>query len=163
MNKTTIQQDISRIAKILREGGYSYDASKHLIREARKQVGLTPPKRKHGSVDRLTRDELERLLNVAYRESGVRGLMIRSLLETGSRVSAFCALEVQDIDFNAPEIHVKDKGNKTRDIPILKSLAQEFRLHLGKRTTGYVFPSPRGEYYSSRRLHAYANEFGHSK
>jgi integrase/recombinase XerD len=158
MTETARQQDIRRVAKILREGGYSYDASKHLIQEARKQLGLTPPKRKRGSVDRLTRDELEKLLDVAYQDSGVRGLMLRTLLETGSRVSAFCTLRAQDIDFDIPEIRVKDKGNKARDIPILKSLAQELRIHLGARTTAYVFPSPRGDHYSARRLQQIVKE-----
>lgn len=151
MRETARQQDVRRVAKILRDGGYGYDASKHLIREAREQVGLTPPKRKRGSVERLNKEELERLLDTAYKESGVKGLMIRTLLETGSRVAAFSRLKAQDIDFDAREVRMTDKGNKTRDIPILKSLANELKLHLGKRSTGYVFPSPRGEHYSPRR------------
>lgn len=155
---TLRQQDIRRVAKILRDGGYDYDGSKHLIAEARKRVGLTPPKRKRGSVDRLTRTELERFLDVAYKESGVKGVMLRTLLETGSRVSAFCTLRAEDLDLEDLELHVKDKGNKTRDIPILKSLANELRLHLRGRTTGYVFPSPRGEHYTPRRLQQIVKE-----
>ena len=53
------------MAKLLRDGGYSYDQSKHLIAEARRRVGLTPPQRKKGSVDRLTREELEALRRAA--------------------------------------------------------------------------------------------------
>ena len=53
------------MAKLLRDGGYSYDQSKHLIAEARRRVGLTPPHRKKGSVDRLTREELEALRRAA--------------------------------------------------------------------------------------------------
>ena len=47
------------MAKLLRDGGYSYDQSKHLIAEARRRVGLTPSQPKKGSVERLTREELE--------------------------------------------------------------------------------------------------------
>ena len=36
------QRDIRRLAKILREGNYTYDQPKHLIAEAHKEVGLTP-------------------------------------------------------------------------------------------------------------------------
>ena len=72
------------------------DQSKHLIAQARKLVGLTPPLRKKGSVDRLAREELDALLETAYSTSGVRGLMIRTLLETGSRVGAFSQLRVED-------------------------------------------------------------------
>ena len=58
-------RDIRCVAKLLRDGGYSYDQSKHLIAEARRRVGLTPPQRKKGSVDRLTREELEALRRAA--------------------------------------------------------------------------------------------------
>ena len=86
-----------RVAKLLRDGGYSYHQSKHLTAEARRRVGLTPPQRKKGSVDRLTREELEALLSAAYAMSGIRGFLIRSLLETASRVGAFCQFCVEDI------------------------------------------------------------------
>lgn len=152
------RRDIRRVAKILRDGGYSYDQSKHLIAEARKSVGLTPPPRKKGSVDRLTREELDALLEAAYAASGVRGLMIRTLLETGSRVGAFCRLRVEDITFAELEIRMRDKGGKARDVPILKSLAQELRIHLGTRESGFVFPSPRGGSYSRRRLQQIVKE-----
>ncbi len=152
------QADVRRLAKILRDGAYSYDQSKHLIAEARKAVGLAPPRRKRGSVERLTRDELEALLAAAYGASGVRGLMIRTLLETGSRVGAFSRMRVEDISFSDLEIRITDKGDKTRDVPILRSLANELRLHLRGRETGYVFPSPRGGPYSARRLQQLAKE-----
>ena len=118
-------RDVRCVAKLLRDGGYSYDQSKHLIAEARRLVGLTPPQPKKGSVDRLTREELEALLCAAYATSGIRGLLIRSLLETGSRVGAFCQLCVEDISFSELELQVHDKSGKTRDVPILQSLANE--------------------------------------
>ena len=152
------QADVRRLAKILRDGAYSYDQSKHLIAEARKAVGLAPPRRKRGSVERLTRDELEALLAEAYGASGVRGLLLRTLLETGSRVGAFSRMRVEDISFSELEIRITDKGDKTRDVPILRSLANELRLHLGGRESGYVFPSPRGGAYSARRLQQLVKE-----
>jgi len=154
----TRQADVRRLAKILRDGAYSYDQSKHLIAEARKAVGLAPPRRKRGSVERLTRDELEALLAEAYGASGVRGLLIRTLLETGSRVGAFSRMRVEDISFSELEIRIIDKGDKTRDVPILRSLANELRLHLRGRESGYVFPSPRGGAYSARRLQQLVKE-----
>jgi len=65
------QTDVWRLAKLLRDGAYSYDQSKHLIAQACKAVGLAPPRRKCGSVERL-REELEALLAAAYGASGVR-------------------------------------------------------------------------------------------
>ena len=86
------QDDIRRLAKLFRDGGYTYDQSKHLVAEARQRVGLTPPRRKRGAVDRLTSEELGVLLDAAYEQSGTRGLMVRTLVETGSRVGAFCRM-----------------------------------------------------------------------
>ncbi len=152
------QQDIRRVAKILRDGNYTYDQSKDLFKAARQQVGLQVAKQKKGSVDRLTKDEFEAFLNTAYARSGAQGLLIRTLLETGSRVSAFCRMRVEDISFSELEIRITDKGDKTRDVPILRSLANELRLHLGGRESGYVFPSPRGGHYSARRLQQLVKE-----
>lgn len=156
---TTVNgQDIKRVAKILRKNGYSYDQSRYLIMEARKEMGLRPPRRKKGSVSRLNREELEMLLGVAYRRSGITGLMIRTLLETGSRVGAFCAFTAENYSYVEREIRVLDKGNKYRDIPILGSLANELKLHLGPRRTGFVFPSPRGKTYTPRRIQQLVKE-----
>ncbi len=121
-------------------------------------MGLKPPKRKKGSVSRLNREELEVLLSVAYRRSGVTGLMIRTLLETGSRIGAFCAFTAENFSYVEREIRVLDKGNKYRDIPILGSLANELKLHLGERRTGYVFPSPRGKTYTLCRTQQLVKE-----
>ncbi len=155
---TVNSQDIKRVAKILRQNGYNYEQSRYLIMEARKQMGLKPPKRKKGSVDRLNKEELTILLDVAYRRSGITGLMIRTLLETGSRVGAFCSFTAENFSYVEREIRVLDKGNKYRDIPILGSLANELKLHLGYRQTGYVFPSPRGKAYTPRRIQQLVKE-----
>ena len=152
------QADIKKVAKILRDGGYTYQQSKHLIEQARKLVGLKVSPKKTGAVDRLNQKEFEALLSTAYNRSGVTGLMLRTLLETGSRVSAFVRMQVEDISFSELEIRVTDKGDKTRDIPILESLANELRLHLGNRETGYVFPSRQGGHYSTRRLQQLVKE-----
>lgn len=155
------QRDVRRVAKILRDGGYTYDESKHLFAQARRLMSLTPTRGRRGSVDRLNRDEFEALLAAAYEQSGTRGLMIRALLETGSRVGAFCRMQVEDISFSELEIRTLDKGGKARDVPILRSLANELRLHLRGRRTGYLFPSPRGGHYSMRRLQQIVKEVAH--
>jgi len=152
MALTARQRDIRKVAKILRDGGYDYDQSKHLIAEARKEVGLAPPKRRRGSVDRLNTEEIEALLNAAYEVDGTTGLLVRTLLETGSRVSAFCRMRVEDISFRDREIRVIDKGDKARDVPMMQELARALQQHLNGRKTGYVFRSPRGGEYSVRRV-----------
>ena len=154
-----LRRDIKKIARLLRAGGYSYDQSKYIFAEARRAASLSPPKRKKkGSVDRLTQEELGAFLEAAYAHSGRRGLMMRTLFETGCRVSAFTGLEVEDLSFAELEIRVRGKGDKSRDVPILSSLANELRLHLGERQTGPIFRSRQRGPYSKRRIQQIAGE-----
>ncbi|MCS3669253.1 integrase [Salinibacter ruber] len=119
------QADIRKVAKILRDGNYSYDQSAHLIKKARRRVGLSPPDRSgSGSPERLSSEEQEAFLNAAYDRDGRTGLQMRVLLETGARVSAFVQVRVEDISFRDLEIRLRHtKGDRPRDVPILSSLA----------------------------------------
>jgi len=148
------QEDIRRVAKILREGNYSYDQSAHLFKKARREVGLSPPDRSgEGSPERLSTEEQEAFLNAAYDRGGRTGLMMRALLETGARVSAFVKIRVEDISFRDLEIRLREtKGEKPRDVPILSPLANELKLHIGDRETGWLFRSRQGGHYSKRRI-----------
>lgn len=153
------QRDIRRVAAILRTGGYSYDQSAHLFKAARRKVGLKPPERsRKGTPERLTAQEVQAFLGAAYERSGRRGLMMRTLFETGTRVGTFVRVDASDIAFRDREIRVVGKGNKARDIPILRSLANELRLHLGKRRSGPLFRSRQGGRYSKRRIQQIAKE-----
>jgi integrase/recombinase XerD len=148
------QSDIRKVAGILRDGNYSYDQSADLIKKARREVGLSPPDRSgEGSPERLSTEEQEAFLNAAYDRDGRTGLMMRALLETGARVSAFVKIQVEDISFRDLEIRLREtKGDKPRDVPILSSLANELRLHVGDRETGWLFRSRQGGHYSRRRI-----------
>ena len=148
------QEDIRRVAKILREGNYSYDQSAHLFKKARREIGLSPPDRSgEGSPERLSTEEQEAFLNAAYDRGGRTGLMMRALLETGARVSAFVKIRIEDISFRDLEIRLREtKGEKPRDVPILSPLANELKLHIGDRETGWLFRSRQGGHYSKRRI-----------
>jgi len=79
--------------------------------------------------------------------------MMRTLLETGARVSAFVKIRVEDISFRDLEIRLREtKGDKPRDVPILSSLTNELRLHVGDRESGWLFQSRQGGHYSKRRV-----------
>jgi integrase/recombinase XerD len=79
--------------------------------------------------------------------------MMRTLLETGARVSAFVKIRVEDISFRDLEIQLREtKGDKPRDVPILSSLTNELRLHVGDRESGWLFQSRQGGHYSKRRV-----------
>jgi len=148
------QADIRKVAKILRDGNYSYDQSADLFKKARREVGLSPPDRSgQGSPERLSSEEQEAFLEAAYDRDGRTGLMMRTLLETGARVSAFIEIRAKDIAFRDLEIRLREtKGDKPRDVPILSSLAHELQLHVGDRETGWLFRSRQGGHYSRRRI-----------
>jgi integrase/recombinase XerD len=147
------QKDARRIARILRNGDYDYDGSKYVFKLARQEAGLKPPKKRSGTVDRMTQEETDAFIEAAYETGGRRGLMLRTLLETMLRVSEFVALQVEDISFAERILTVRDgKGGKRREVPLSRSLARELRLHIGGRNTGPLFQSPRGGSYSVRRI-----------
>ena len=107
------QADIRKVAKILRSGKYSYDQSADLFKKARREVGLSPPDRSgQGSPERLSTEEQEAFLKAAYDRDGRTGLMMRTLLETGARVSAFVKIRVEDVAFRDLEIRLREtKGD----------------------------------------------------
>jgi integrase/recombinase XerD len=124
---------------------------------ARELLGLVRPGKRVRVVQRLTRSELEQLLAHAYRIRGEYGLMIRTLVLTGCRVSEFVALDVEDIDHDRPAITIHHgKGGKGRVVPILRDLAEQLRLwteghHYGR---GPIFRTRLRARYSRRRVQA---------
>ena len=104
-------------------------------------------------IERLSREDERRLIDTAYRLPGTRGLLIKTLLQTGARVSEFAAIESEDCFFDEPMILIrKAKGGKHRHVPILPELAQALRTHLRQRMRGYLFETNRHTAFSPRRL-----------
>ena len=104
-------------------------------------------------IARLVREEEALLITHAYRMKGERGLLIKTLFQTGARVSEFVNLKAEDVFFEEQMILIaKAKGGKSRYVPILPELAQELRTHLGQRTVGYLFETNRATCYSPRRI-----------
>jgi integrase/recombinase XerD len=104
-------------------------------------------------IARLSREEEARLISHAYRMKGEWGLLIKTLFQTGARVSEFVNIKVEDVFFEEQMILIaKAKGGKSRYVPLLPELAQELRMHLGQRTVGYLFETNRATHYSPRRI-----------
>jgi len=83
------------------------------------------------AIQRLSRNEEQRLIQRAYRDKGERGLLIKTLFQTGARVSEFVNVKVEDFFLDEAMILIsKGKGGKSRYVPILPELAQELRTHL---------------------------------
>jgi integrase/recombinase XerD len=141
--------------------GLSYDEAIAVANEARHQLGLERPQERKRIVTRLTRPELEQLLAHAYRVRGYSdaGLLVKTLVLTGCRVSEFVALDVEDLNHTDAEITVrKGKGRKPRVVPILPALADELRTYVRHRTAGPLFRGRTWERFSQRRVQQIVKE-----
>ena len=68
--------------------------------------------------------------------------MMQVLLETGTRVSEFVALRVEDVSLVERVVVIEDgKGGKHREVPIRPELARLLALHIGRRRSGPLFVS----------------------
>jgi integrase/recombinase XerD len=131
----------------------TYDQTHYVAKEVRRALAIERPKTRKRVVARLSREEERKLIAHAYRVQGTRGLLIKTLFQTGARVSEFVNITADEVFFEEQMILIsKAKGGKSRYVPILPHLAQELRTHLGHRTTGYLFETVQNAQYSPRRI-----------
>ena len=136
---TRVADEISDI--LIREG-IDYVQSKAVFTAARSKAGLRAPKERRAAPARLTLEEQLRFIDAVYARSGQTGLMVQTLLETGTRVSEFVALRVEDVGLGERTIAVESgKGAKRREISIRAELARLLAMHIGTRRAGPLFVS----------------------
>lgn len=149
----SVQEVARETAKLWRKHHLSYDQSKHVVEQTRRELGLEAPRERRRTVERLDRIEVERLIEAAYVHSSRYGFMVKILFYTGARVIEFVHLRVDDLHLalDPPQVYIaKAKGGSDGYVPILPALAQELRTHLGGRRKGYVFESNRSDKYTTR-------------
>src|SRR6266478_2880567 len=134
---------INATKKLWRQHHLTYDQTRYVAKEVRRAL----------VIERISREEEARLITHAYRMKGERGLLIKTLFQTGARVSEFVNIKVEDVFFEEQMILIaKAKGGKSRYVPILPELAQELRTHVGQRTVGHLFETNRATCSSPRRI-----------
>jgi integrase/recombinase XerD len=144
---------ITATAKLWRKYHLSYDQARYVGKEVRRTLAVKRVKVRKRLIQRLSRDEEQHLIQIAYRDKGERGLLIKTLFQTGARVSEFVHLKVEDFFLEETMLLIaKGKGGKSRYVPLLPDLAQELRTYLGQRTSGYLFETNRHLPYSPRRI-----------
>jgi integrase/recombinase XerD len=144
---------IAATKKLWRQYHLTYDQTHYVAKEVRRALSIKRPKTRKRVVARLSRDEERKLIAHAYRTQGTRGLLIKTLFQTGARVTEFVNIKAEELFFDEQMILIsKAKGGKSRYVPILPELAQELRTHLGNRTVGYLFETIHHTRYSSRRI-----------
>jgi integrase/recombinase XerD len=144
---------IAATKKLWRQYHLTYDQTHYVTKAVRRALAIERPKTRKRMVARLSREEERKLIAHAYRTQGTRGLLIKTLFQTGARVSEFVNITADEVFFEEQMILLsKAKGGKSRYVPILPQLAQELRTHLGHRTSGYLFETVRHTPYSPRRI-----------
>ena len=95
-------------ARLWRKHHLSYDQSKHVVEQTRRELGLEAPRERRRTVERLDRIEVERLIEAAYVHSSRYGFMVKILFYTGARVSEFVHLRVEDLHLahDPPQVYI---------------------------------------------------------
>jgi integrase/recombinase XerD len=138
----SITRAATAVAAILVREGVDYTQSKAVFKAARQRAGLRAPAERRGGVDRLTVEEELRFLDQAYAQGGRTGLMLQTLLETGARAAELVQLRIEDVSLAERIITIQHgKGDKRREVPVRRELAQLLRLHVGTRRAGPLFAS----------------------
>ena len=154
-----LQAVITATKKLWRLHHLTYDQARYVAKEVRRALAIERPMTRTRVVARLSRDEERRLIAHAYRMKGARGLLIKTLFQTGARVSEFVNITVEEFFFDEQMILIsKAKGGKSRYVPILPELAQELRTHIGDRRSGYLFETIHATPYSPRRIQQIVKE-----
>src|SRR6266446_8580814 len=91
---------INATKKLWRQYHLTYDQTRYVAKEVRHALAVERPKTRKRVVARLSREEEARLITHAYRIKGDRGLLIKTLFQTGARVSEFVNLKVEDVFFD---------------------------------------------------------------
>ncbi len=145
--------------KLWRRHHLTYDQTRYVAKEVRRAMAIARPLTRPRVITRLSRVEEERLIGQAYRMPGVRGLLIKTLFQTGTRVSEFVHLQVPDVYFDEQMLLITQaKGGKQRSVPLLPDLTHELRTYLRDRTTGPLFVTIRHTPYSPRRIQQIVQE-----
>ncbi len=138
----SIARAAAAVAAVLVREGVDYAQSKAVFKAARARAGLRAAPERRGGVDRLMVEEELRFLDQAYAQDGRTGLMLQTLLETGARASELVQLRIEDVSLAERVITIHHgKGDKRREVPIRRDLAQLLQLHIGTRRAGPLFAS----------------------
>ncbi len=138
----SVKRVAAAVAAILVREGIDYAQSKAVFKAARERAGLRAAPERRGGVDRLTVEEELRFLDQAYAQDGRTGLMLQTLLETGARASELVQIRVADVGLAERVVTIRHgKGDRRREVPIRRDLAQLLRLHVGTRRAGPLFAS----------------------
>lgn len=109
--------------------------------------GIKPIKYKRELKTPFSDVEIDKLRNSCKKKK--ERAIIEFLLSSGVRVSEFCAMDVQDIDFDHKKVRVREgKGGKERFTYINEIALEHLKDYLDGRTDGALFVTQLGDRYT---------------
>jgi integrase/recombinase XerD len=145
--------------RIWRRAHLTYDQVRLVAKLVRARLELARPAHRGAAVDRLSREDVDRLFAAGYRAPAPRGLLIKTLYYTGARVAELVGIKVDDVYLDEAMIRIRDgKGGKARTVPIPAELAHELRTHLAGRRAGWLFETRSARPFSPRRVEQIVHE-----
>jgi len=143
-----MRSTIRTFFRYLHEAGYVSINPARLVRRA--VCGSPPPRA-------LSEDEATRLMDTLAQGEGPEEerdhAMFHTMLATGIRLGSAVALEVEDVDLVAGELHLRTmKGDRSEKVFLNKAIRDHLRRFIGSRTTGPLFPGNHGSHMSERHV-----------
>lgn len=125
--------------------------------------GIKPIKYKRELKTPFSDVEIDKLRNSCKKKN--QRAMIEFLLASGVRVSEFCSIDVQDIDFDHKKVRVREgKGGKERFTYINEIAIEHLKDYLDGRADGALFVTQLGDRYTKSGveyvLHSIAKKAG---
>ncbi len=151
--KLPLKRVIELTERLWRRQHLTYDQAVEVGKHVRAHLELERPVKRRTVVDRLSHADAEKLIAQAYRAGGQHGLLVKTLLLSGARVSELVAIKADDFFLEEAMLHIRNgKGKKERYVPILPDLAQELSTHLAGRKAGFLFETRSARGYTPRRV-----------
>ena len=158
---------VTRIARIVRKKGLSYDDWRYVARRVREECELRPRRKPKKLPNVMSPDAFRRFYRVVDQAQDVQhALMLRLLFYTAVRVSELVRIEVEHVDLENCKIRIdQGKGAKDRYVLFGKTFATALRTHIAAHSTNrYLFQTRRHTKFSTRRVQqivqSYARQAG---
>ena len=151
--KPPLSHVVALTERLWRRHHLTYDQAVEVGKHVRIRLELERPAKRRTVVDRLSHADAEKLIAQAYRAGSQHGLLVKTLLLSGARVSELVAIKADDFFLEEAMLHIRNgKGRKERYVPILPDLAQELSTHLCGRRAGFLFETRSACSYTPRRV-----------
>lgn len=144
LKPTTLNRMISSLSSF-----YNYLYNQNVI-DKNPMIRVERPKIKEYELRYMKHNQVLDLINSIEDERD--RLIIKTIYATGVRVSEFCSISVENIDFESHTIRIKGKGDKIRTIFIDGTTLAELRHYLNDRKTGPIFCGHHGHHISPRTI-----------